>query len=456
MSIYREYDIRGVVGRDLTEEVAARIGAALGTMIAREDGKAAAVGRDIRSSSVSLAGAIARGLEAAGIEPVDIGVCPTPLLYFATFELPVQGGVAVTGSHNPPEYNGFKLCVGRDTLYGAGIQEVRRLAEAAEVPAGGGPSRVRREEIIPRYLDHLTRQFKDCGRSGDRPLKVVVDSGNGTAGLVAPQLFRAMGCEVIELYSEPDGRFPHHHPDPTVPANLEDLIRTVRELRADLGVAFDGDADRLGVVDERGEIIWGDRILILYSRSVLKERPGATIISEVKASQQLYDDIERHGGKALMWKTGHSLIKSKMRETGAALAGEMSGHMFFADRYHGYDDGIYAACRLIEILSRSGRPLSSLLADLPPLHATPEIRVDCRDEVKFKVVERVRERLGGRWPLIDIDGVRVRFPDGWGLVRASNTQPALVLRFEAPSPERLSEIRRMIETEVDRAIREVG
>jgi phosphomannomutase/phosphoglucomutase len=377
------------------------------------------------------------------VDVVDIGVCPTPLLYFALFTLSVGGGVMVTASHNPPEYNGFKLSIGKASMHGPDIQALKEDIDRGRFQMAQTSGRVIERTIIPQYLAYLQHAFAglDAGR-----LQVVVDCGNGMGGLVGPDALSLLGCGVTSMYVEVDGRFPNHPPDPTVVANLQDLIYKVRDTKANVGIAYDGDADRIGVVDERGEILWGDKLMVLFARDILKTRPGATIISEVKASQTFYDDVAKRGGRPIMWKTGHSLIKAKMREEQAALAGEMSGHMFFADRYFGYDDAIYASCRLIEILVKAGHPLSSLLADLPETIATPEIRVDCPDTIKFHVVEAVKQDLAGEYNTIDIDGVRVLFPEGWGLIRASNTQPALVLRFEATSQAALSRIRDTVES----------
>jgi phosphomannomutase/phosphoglucomutase len=455
--IFREYDIRGVVGQDLTPDLAEQLGKAFGTTLRRKNLRQIAVGRDGRESSPLLRQRLIDGVTATGIGVTDIGVCPTPLLYFALFNLPVDGGAMITASHNPSEYNGFKLCIGKDTLYGEDLQKLRRMIEAKDFETGDAPT-VRSQEIIPSYLDYLKRQFSPVNARG---IKVVVDSGNAMGALVGPQALRNMGCEVVELYSELDCNFPNHHPDPTVMENLKDMIETVRAKRADLGIAYDGDADRIGAVDERGEILWGDQLLAIFARDVLRHRPGAMILSEVKASQVMYDDIRRHGGQALMWKAGHSLIKSKMKETGASLAGEMSGHIFFADRYFGYDDAVYAGCRLIEILAEVRQPLSQLLSDLPKTSSTPEIRRDCPDDRKFLIVQKLKERfetLRSRpipdsipiRDLITLDGVRIVFDDGWGLVRASNTQPALVLRFEANTRDRMDTIRRFVEGELSR------
>jgi phosphomannomutase/phosphoglucomutase len=456
-TIFREYDIRGIVGEDLTPDLTELIGKAFGTTLRRKNLHRIAVGRDGRESSPVLYDRLVRGISSAGIGVTDIGVCPTPLLYFALYQLPIDGGAMITASHNPSEYNGFKLCIGKETIYGEDLQTIRRLIESRDFETGPPPP-FQSEEIIPRYLDFMKQHFKsDDGRG----IKVVVDSGNAMGALAGPAALKAMGCDVIELYSELDSRFPNHHPDPTVAENLGDLIKSVRSHRADLGIAYDGDADRIGVVDERGEILWGDQLLILFAREVLRHQPGAMILSEVKASQIFYDDVIKQGGRTLMWKAGHSLIKSKMREVGAALAGEMSGHVFFADRYFGYDDAIYAGCRLVEILAKGRKPLSGLLSDLPKKSSTPEIRRDCPDDRKFEVVRKLKERFealrfhpsSDSMPirdLITLDGVRVVFEDGWGLVRASNTQPALVLRFEAGSPERMDRIRRLVEAELAR------
>ena len=455
MGIFREYDIRGVVGTDLTPELAERIGRAYGSLAVRAGAKAVAMGRDGRTSAMQMRAAVLKGLLGCGLDVVDIGVCPTPLLYYALFTLPVGGGVMITASHNPPEYNGFKLCLGKDSMHGEAIQALKTDIDKGQFETGQGT--VSEHPIIPDYMAYIKKSFAHV-KAGK--LHAVVDCGNGMGGPVGPAALRLLGCRVTGMYEEVDGLFPNHDPDPTVEDNLKDLIKKVRETKADVGIAYDGDADRIGAVDEHGNILWGDKLLVLYARDILAAKPGSTVISEVKASQILYDDIQRRGGRPIMWKTGHSLIKAKMKEEKAALAGEMSGHMFFADRYFGYDDAIYASCRLIEILVRAGRPLSVLLSDLPTTSVTPEIRVDCPDTVKFDLVKKVQARLlerakSGNQPkeltireVITIDGVRVVFEDGWGLIRASNTQPALVLRFEASSPDRLTAIRTMIETEL--------
>ena len=443
--IYREYDIRGVVDRDLTPAIVKRLGQGFGTYMIQHHKLNLVVGRDGRLSSKSFAEALIEGLLSTGCHVIDIGLCPTPAYYFSIFHLDKDGGMMVTGSHNPPEFNGFKVSVGKSTIFGEEIQSLGRLIEKGEFSSGKGS--LGREEIIRPYQDYIKKNIRL-----EKRLKVVIDAGNGTAGGVAGPLLKDLGCELEELYCEVDGRFPNHFPDPTIPGNLKDLIDRVMKTRADVGIGYDGDADRIGVVDDQGNIIWGDQLMILFSREILKVRKGATFVAEVKCSQNLFNDIEKHGGKAIMWRTGHSLIEEKMREEKAALGGEMSGHIFFADRYLGYDDAIYASCRLVELLSKTEKKLSQLLSDVPKTFITPEIRVDCPDEIKFRVVEIVREALRRDYPVIDVDGARVKFEDGWGLVRASNTQPVLVLRFEALTQDRLNEIRGLVEKKVQEAV----
>jgi phosphomannomutase/phosphoglucomutase len=437
--IFREYDIRGVVDKDLTDQDVYDLGRATGTFYRAHDAKRVSLGRDSRESSPRFRDLMVRGLNEAGCDVVDIGMVPTPLLYFTLFTMEVDGGVMITGSHNPPAENGFKICLGKSTIFGDQILEIKEIMLSGKFASGSG--KVEGREVIEGYKQYVASSVK----LGGRRLKVVVDAGNGMGGFVAAPLYRAMGCEVVELFCEPDSRFPNHHPDPTVVENMRFAISAVAEHKAALAIAFDGDADRIGVVDERGRIIWGDQLMVIFARSILKERPGATFIAEVKCSQTLFDDIRKHGGKAIMWKVGHSLIKAKMKEVGAALAGEMSGHMFFADRYFGYDDAIYAGARLLEILSSGDAPLSALLADLPRTVYTPEIRLDCPDDKKFEVVRRLTEEFKKTNEVIDVDGARIVFEHGWGLVRASNTQPVLVLRFEADSEQHLEEIRRTVE-----------
>lgn len=450
-SIYREYDIRGVAGVDYDEAFVEALGRAYGTKLLSENITRVAVGRDCRVTGPGYHKIMKSAIRSTGVNVIDIGQCPTPLMYFAVQHLDLMGGIHVTGSHNPPDHNGFKICIGKSTIHGEGIQELRRIVESGEMARGDGAEEV--YPIIPAYQGYLEEQFGRCAEG----VKVVVDSGNGTGGPVGPPVYRAMGCEVIELFSEPDGRFPNHHPDPTVEENVADLIKAVREHGADLGIAFDGDSDRIGAVDNTGRIIWGDEMLVIFAREILAKNPGATIVSEVKCSQRLFDDIEKHGGNGIMWKVGHSLLKAKMRETGALLGGEMSGHIFFADRYFGYDDAVYAGARLIEIVSRTGDTLEQMLADLPTTVYTPEIRIDCPDSIKFDLAAKACDRfrdLG--YDIVDVDGVRVKFEDGWGLIRASNTQPVLVTRFEAQSTESLEKNRQTVETELDSIKQELG
>ncbi|MBN2397668.1 MAG: phosphomannomutase/phosphoglucomutase [Deltaproteobacteria bacterium] len=436
--VFREYDVRGLVGEDLNHDFVYELGKAIGTYGKKRGVKVMTVGRDCRLSSEEYQKAIIDGLRAAGIDVIDIGLCATPMLYYSIRHLKTDGGVMVTGSHNPPEFNGFKICIGPDTIYGNSIQELRTIMEDGRYASGTGS--VEQEEITQHYWNYLFDNVRI--HAG---LKVVVDGGNGVGCFFAAPLFKRFGCSVTPLYCELDGSFPNHFPDPTVEENLTGIIQMVREKKANLGIAFDGDADRIGVITDEGRIVRGDELLLLFSRSILKENPGAAIIGEVKCSQTLYDDIARRGGRGIMWKAGHSLIKGKMKEENALLAGEMSGHIFFADRYFGYDDAIYASVRLLEILSLTGKKLGELLADVPHTFNTPEIRIECPDDMKFQVVEKVKERFASDYDVIDIDGVRVQFDNGWGLVRASNTQPVLVLRFESKTEEGLDAIKSLVE-----------
>ncbi len=443
--IFREYDIRGVVGKDLDQGDAESIGRAYASLLQRSGGpKTVVVGRDCRLSSPDMAGALMEGLQKSGVDVIDVGLCPTPVLYFAQRRLEAGGGLMVTASHNPPEYNGFKVCLGQDTIFGEGLQDLSRIVESGDFPSGKGSLEER--EILPDYVDYLAGNI-----SLERPVRLALDAGNGTGGLAAMPVLEKLGCSPIGLFVEPDGRFPNHEPDPTVVENMKDLAETVAREDLELGIAFDGDADRLGVVDEKGNIIYGDMLMVIFARDLLESNPGAKIIGEVKCSQLMYEDIRARGGRPIMWKTGHSLIKQKLKEENALLAGEMSGHFFFKHRYFGFDDAIYAGCRLLEIVSRRKEPLSEYLADLPPTFNTPEIRVECPEDRKFRVVEEVKNLLGDRYQVIDTDGVRIVFPDGWGLVRASNTSPVLVLRFEAQTPERLREIQDLVEGTVKEA-----
>ncbi|HEX2571202.1 MAG TPA: phosphomannomutase/phosphoglucomutase [Polyangia bacterium] len=443
--VFREYDIRGNAERDLDTAFVTDLGRALGTHFGRAGARRIALGRDCRLHSPRLHAALLHGLRETGLAVIDVGVVATPLLYFAVFHLDVDGGVQITGSHNPPEDNGFKIVKGKSTIHGGEIQELKRLLERRDFLHAATPGPLTEERIERAYIDHARRSL----RLGPRRFPVVVDAGNGAGGVIGAPLLRELGFEVTELFCDMDGRFPNHHPDPTVEENMAALREAVARRGAEVGIAFDGDADRIGVVDARGRIVWGDQLMLLFARAILAEHPGATFVSEVKCSQVLYDEIARAGGRALMWKVGHSLIKSKMKEEGALLAGEMSGHIFFAHRYLGFDDAIYAAARLCELLSQSGETLAERIDALPRVYNTPEIRLDCPDDLKFELVRRAGVHFGRTRPVIDIDGARIQFDDGWALVRASNTQPVLVLRFEARSPERLAAIRQQVEQELE-------
>ncbi len=446
--IFREYDIRGNVEKDLTDEVVANIGRAVATYMKERGKRAATIGRDCRLSSERFKDLLAEAMINGGLDVTDLGIVPTPLFYFSLFNLDADGGVMVTGSHNPPEFNGFKVACDRATLYGPEIQSLGDIIEKQRFVHGKG-SHSEYPRIIEDYYQFLRGNLKL-----DKKLKVVVDAGNGTGGVVACPIMEEMGQEVIPLFCDMDGHFPNHFPDPTVEKNIETLRKTVLDTSADIGIGYDGDADRIGVIDEKGTIIWGDYLMIIFAREVLKEHKGASFVSEVKCSKNLFEDIEKHGGKAVMWKAGHSLIKKKMKEVNALLGGEMSGHMFFADRFFGYDDAVYASLRLLEIMGKLGIPLSRFLSDLPKTYSTPEIRVDCPENLKFRVVQAITDYYKQMFPVIDIDGVRVSLPDGWGLVRASNTQPILVLRFEADTGPGLDRIQSMIMSDLQRIMKE--
>jgi len=433
--IFREYDVRGLVGTHLNAQTARTLGCAFGTYLSEHGVSSAVVGRDNRASSEELAGAVISGLLDTGCDVVDIGLVVTPIFYFSRIKYGIDGGVMVTGSHNPAEFNGFKLARGQGTIYGQQIQRVRELAEKGTWHRGCG--QYRRDDPVPAYFQEILTRV----RLGPRRLKVVVDAGNGAAGLFAPHLMRELGAEVIPLYCDSDPSFPNHHPDPVKPANLRDLVAMVKANRADVGLAYDGDADRIGAVDDEGAMIWGDVLMALFWREILPRHPGARCIVEVKCSQALVDEITRLGGRPEFYRTGHSLIKAKMKETGAVFTGEMSGHMFFADEYFGYDDALYASARLLRLLSSTQDRLSDLVATIPKYCSTPEIRIDCPDREKFQVVEALARHFRDRYETIDVDGVRVLFPRGWGLVRASNTQPALVVRCEADCPDALEAIK---------------
>ena len=437
-TIFREYDIRGVAGEDFTEKDACLIGKAVGSYLRRKGKTHVAVGKDCRITSAAYTEKVIEGLLSSGCDVTDLGYCATPLLYFSIQHLDLEGGVMITASHNPPEYNGFKMCCGTDSIHGEDIKGLLRLIEAGDFEVGEGQRHA--VDILTPYLAYMRETITLA-----RPLKVGIDAGNGSAGPIVLPLLAQFDLEVHPLYCEMDGTFPNHEADPTVLANMADLVAMVKEKKLDLGIGYDGDGDRIGVVDETGRIIYGDQLMVIFAREILARKPGATFISEVKCSQVMYDDIRAHGGNAIMWKTGHSLIKKKMKETQAELAGEMSGHIFFSDRYFGYDDALYATLRLLEIVALSGKPVSSLLADLPVTFNTPEIRVTCPDTIKFDIAGKLKDHFSATHTVIDVDGARVLYDDGWGLVRASNTQPALVLRFEALSEERLVVIRSEVE-----------
>ncbi len=448
--IFRQYDIRGIVGQDLTPETVELLGKGIGTYFRQRGCRDVALGRDGRLSSPQFAKSFTEGLKSTGCGVFDLGTIPTPLLYFSIYYKNYKAGVMITGSHNPPEYNGFKMMLGKETLFGDAIQDLYTLIHSGQFIEEDGAS-VRTYDIAPEYEDYVLNNI-----SLQKKLKIVVDAGNGTAGVIAVPIFKKLGCDVIELYCDVDGNFPNHHPDPTVPEALEDLIQKVADEKADMGFAYDGDGDRIGVIDNKGKIIWGDKLLIVFARDILAHHPGATIISEVKASKLLYDEIEKLGGRPIMWKTGHSFIKKKIKEEKALLAGEMSGHIFFADRFFGFDDAIYSSARLLELMSRSEKDLSQNLADLPDTYSTPEIRVYASDQVKFTIVDEVKKVLAQKYPIIDIDGVRAIYPNGWALVRPSNTQEILVLRFEADSKNALRTIRSEVEKIIEDVISQLG
>ncbi len=438
-SIFRRYDIRGLADKELHSPFVEALGRAFGTVIRRAGGRSAAVGRDCRDSGPRLVDAFSRGVLSTGIDVLDIGTGPTPLVYFALHHCAVDGGVAITGSHNPPAWNGFKLCHGTQSIHSEGIQELRQLIESEDFETGEG--KALSVDITGAYHAWIKADITPP----KVPMKVVVDAGNGTGGPAAVALYEALGVEVIPLYCEPDASFPNHHPDPTVEANLADLKAAVIENEADLGVAFDGDADRIGAVDHLGRVVWGDQLLLFFGRDLLEKEPGARIVGEVKCSRVLYDGLREAGGTPEMWKVGHSLIKARMKETGAKLAGEMSGHIFFADRFFGFDDGVYAGARLIELIGRGKHRLADLVDTLPKTEVTPELRVACSDDDKFAVVTRAAAHFRAQYSVVEVDGLRIDFPTGWGLIRPSNTQPVLVMRFEADTEERLSAYRNEVE-----------
>jgi phosphomannomutase/phosphoglucomutase len=440
--IFRQYDIRGLVADELTPEVSEGVGRAYATLASRDLGRTPriAVGQDNRPSSPALAEGLIRGLNAAGADVVDIGTVPTPAVYWAERTLPTDGGIQITGSHNPPEWNGIKMTLRGMSVYGDQIQGLKQAILEEEFGEGAGGSE--RVDVLDRYVADVAGRF-----DLSRPVKVVLDCGNGVGSLVGVEVLEALGAEVVPLFCESDGTFPNHHPDPTVDECLVDLIDTVRSEGAELGIGFDGDADRMGAVDEHGHIVRGDLLLLLFGLDILRTKgPGQRLVFDVKCSQVVPDEFEAAGGEAIMWKTGHSLVKEKMRETGAVLGGELSGHIFVADNYYGFDDAPYAACRLVDLIARSGRTLSDMVSDFPVYVSTPELRIDVTEETKFAIVEAAQEHFRETRDVIDVDGARVQFDGGWGLLRASNTQPIIVARYEAETEEQLAAIRGEIES----------
>ncbi len=463
-AIFREYDIRGVAGKDLTGDTAALIGKAFSSLVKSfiPEAKQVSVGRDVRLSSDELAEGLIKGIVSCGIDVYDLGVCPTPLQYFSLHHLDVDGGIMITGSHNPAEYNGFKISIGKDTIYGRNIQKLKEIIKTQEWTISEKNGEIRHCNIIGPYKEYMMKQFAYLDNARFRRVKIVIDAGNGTAGTVAPEILKGIGCDVIPLYCEPDGRFPNHHPDPTVVEYMQDLIAETKRAGAELGVGYDGDADRIGVVDREGTMIWGDQIMIILSREMLKENPGARVIGDVKCSQAMFDEVKKHGGIPLMWKTGHSLIKQKMKEEGALIAGEFSGHIFIGHKYFGYDDALYTTFRIIEIMKKTGKDIKELLSDVAKMAFTPEIRRECPEERKKDVVDHVVSRLlsytkdcNTPFRIMDVntlDGIRVLFEKGWGLIRTSNTQPVIVMRAEAEDGEHLHQYVSFLENELNNAM----
>ncbi|HET8727965.1 MAG TPA: phosphomannomutase/phosphoglucomutase [Alphaproteobacteria bacterium] len=444
-TVLREYDIRGIVGKTLNPADARAVGRAFGTMVARDGGAVVCVGYDGRLSSPELEAALVEGLTSTGIDVERVGLGPTPMLYFAVKHLGAAAGVMITGSHNPPEYNGLKMTFNKGPVYGDQIQEIGRIAASGAYRAGDGTARD--TSIADAYVDRLVKDY-----DGPRDLTIAWDAGNGASGNILRAMTQRLPGRHILLYDDIDGRFPNHHPDPTIPENLVALQKAVADHGCDMGIAFDGDGDRIGAIDEKGRIIWGDQLIAIYAADVLKEHPGATIIADVKASQTLYDEIARLGGKPLMWKTGHSLLKAKMAEVGSPLAGEMSGHIFFADKYYGFDDALYCGVRLAALVSKFGQPLSALRDRLPPVLNTPEVRFQVDESRKFAVVDEIKERLSGTDAEVNaIDGVRVQTGDGWWLLRASNTQDVLVARAESQTEEGLERLKAQIVDQLEKS-----
>lgn len=436
--IFREYDIRGVVKEDFTDDVVIDLGKGFGTWLVRHGAEKMILSGDIRVTTPRLKELFAKGALSTGLDVVDAGIIPTPLNYYSQFVRPVDAAVQITGSHNPPEFNGFKLSYNKQAFYGPQIQEIKDIILAKDFESGEGQFSTD-DKIKEEYLNEIIAKI-----NVERKIKVVVDSGNAAGGLVAPELFKALGVDLTELYSEIDGTFPNHHPDPTVEKNIQDLIKMMKTGKYDVGIAYDGDADRVGVVDNKGRIIWADQLMALFLPEVIKE-PGTPIVFDVKCSQVLEDEVIKNGGKPIMWKTGHSVLKQKMKELQGPFGGEMSGHIFFADDYYGYDDAIYVSARLVQMLSRSDKPMSDYLDSLPKFVSTPEIRLHAEsDQIKFEIAEKAFNYFSKNYDCITVDGVRIRFDDGWGLVRASNTQPVIVMRFEANTEEALQKNKKLV------------
>ena len=444
--IFREYDIRGVVGEDLTEEVTELIGRGYGSYVDNLGVSKVSVGRDVRLSSPMLRDSLIKGITSTGVDVIDIGEVPTPLSYFSYFHLDVDGGIMITGSHNPPDFNGFKLGVNKASLYGPEIMKIYEIIYRGNFSKGKG--KIETYEIIEPYIDEISKKIF----LGNNTVDFAIDAGNGAGGLVVPDIFKRCGLNPISLFCEPDGRFPNHHPDPTVDKYLVDLIRTVKEKKLDIGIAYDGDADRIGIVDKKGKIVRGDILVGILARDLLTRQKGAKIVFDVKCSQGLEEYIKQYGGVPVMWKTGHSLLKSKMKEIGSPFSGEMSGHLFFGENYYGYDDAILASLKFIEILSKSDETFTEIVNGFLKYYSTPEIRAESTDKDKTLIVEKAKQYFRNKYKTIEIDGVRIVYPDGWGLIRQSNTQLVIVLRFEAKSEERLNEIK----NEVTDKLKEFG
>jgi phosphomannomutase/phosphoglucomutase len=435
--IFRKYDIRGIADEDLTDEFAYHLGKAFGTYLKRKKLLNIAVGRDVRKSSPRLFENISKGIIDTGCDITNIGICPSPILYFTVFHYNLDGGLMITGSHNPIEYNGFKMMRGKDTVYDDQIQEIKEIIKKEDYEEGKG--KICEKEVVKDYIEYISSLI-----SPEKSLKIVLDPGNGTAGPIATELFKIFGADFECINCEPDGNFPNHLPDPTVVKYTKQLTDKVIERKATMGIGYDGDADRVGIIDENGKLVYGDQLLGALAKPVITRNPGTEVIFDVKCSQGLVEWIEELGGKPLMWKTGHSLLKVKMKETGSLIAGEMSGHIFIADNYYGFDDALFVSARFYEIASKSDKTVSEIINEMPYYESTPEIRTEVGEKAKWKIVEAVKEEFRKKYKIIEIDGARILFGDGWGLVRASNTQPIVVTRFEAKTKERLEEIKNIV------------